>query len=434
MKKTLIVTNLLLLCFFAFGNETLTLDKAIEKALNNNIQLSSLRENLKASKENVNFFKKQKFGDLYFNAGMTSMSDDSLIRPMTKQLLMSGVENMPFDDNYTFWNLTYSVPMYLGGKLKESEKIAKKNKEVVRSSIAKINWELKYNTTKLFLSIVSVKKQIKAYNNYITFLESLKNHTVEGVKQGKYPEVNVLKINYQIEQAKSHVTALKQAEENLVNSLLVLLGENKNIYTFEYTKKIDATIKNYDINKLIQIALTNRNDIKTAKLNAEIKKSQIKISTSDRKPKVFIKADLTTVNAGNIDFNDSFWSLSANVSIPVFDMGKRKNKVRVAKHLYKSSLKEVENKELEVKKEVKNAYFNLLKTYQDIQTANAAYNLQQEVARIEQIKYDNERGDIDDLLLAKANLSLSETKVIKSQFDFLIAKENLNKTIEGEVK
>jgi outer membrane protein TolC len=434
MKKTVMVFNLLLLCLFTFGKETLTLNKAIEKALNNNIQLSSMKENLKAGKENLNFFKKQKFGDLYFNAGITSMSDNSLIRPMTKELLMSGVENMPFDDNYTYWNLTYSVPLYLGGKLKESEKIAKKNKEAVFSSIEQVKQEIKFNTTKLFLSIVSIEKQIKAYNNYISFLNSLKKHTVKGVETGKYPEINVLKINYQIEQANSTLTELKQADENLVNSLIVLLGENKNNYSFEYNEKFNATLNNYDISKLINTALTNRNDLKTAKLSAEIKKSQIKINSSDRKPKIFVKADLTTVNAGNIDFNDSFWSVSANISIPVFDMGKRKSKIKVAKHLYKSSLKVVDNKKLEIEKEVKNAYFGLKKAYQDIQTANAAYELQQEVARIEEIKYEGGRGDIDDLLLARANLSLSKTKVIKSQFDFLIANENLKKTIEGDVK
>jgi outer membrane protein TolC len=341
---------------------------------------------------------------------------------------------MPFDDNYTYWNLTYSVPLYLGGKLKESEKIAKKNKEAVFSSIEQVKQEIKFNTTKLFLSIVSIEKQIKAYNNYISFLNSLKKHTVKGVETGKYPEINVLKINYQIEQANSTLTELKQADENLVNSLIVLLGENKNNYSFEYNEKFNATLNNYDISKLINTALTNRNDLKTAKLSAEIKKSQIKINSSDRKPKIFVKADLTTVNAGNIDFNDSFWSVSANISIPVFDMGKRKSKIKVAKHLYKSSLKVVDNKKLEIEKEVKNAYFGLKKAYQDIQTANAAYELQQEVARIEEIKYEGGIGDIDDLLLARANLSLSKTKVIKSQFDFLIANENLKKTIEGDVK
>jgi len=434
--KYFYLTAFLLFSFtFSFSNETLTLSKAIEKTLNNNPQLSSLIENLKAGKENINYFKKQKFGDLYLNAGITSMSDDSLIRPMTKDLLISGVENMPFDDNYSYWNISYSIPIYTGGKLSESEKIANKNKEAIYSTVEKLKWQLKFSTTKIFLTIISVTKQIKAYNDYISFLNSLREHTVEGFKLGKYPELNVLKINYEVEKAKSVLASLNQNSKNLKSSLYVLFGEkHNNNYNFEHLETVDTEFENLNMKKLVEIALSKRSDLKIAKLNSEIKKSQIKINSADWKPKVFLKADLTTVNAGNIDFNDSFWSVSANVSFPLFDMGKRRSKVKVAKHQYNSSLKTVDNKILEITKEVEDAYYNVLKTYQDIKTAYSAYKLQKEVSRIEKLKYENERGDIDDLLLSKVNLYLSETKYIKSKFDYLIANENLKKTVEGEIK
>jgi len=50
------------------------------------------------------------------------------------------------------------------------------------------------------------------------------------------------------------------------------------------------------------------------------------------------------------------------------------------------------------------------------------------------LKYDNGRGNIDDLLQAKAKQKLSEARLVKSRYDLLVALKNLRKTIEGDIK
>ncbi|NOY24053.1 MAG: TolC family protein [Acidobacteria bacterium] len=136
----------------------------------------------------------------------------------------------------------------------------------------------------------------------------------------------------------------------------------------------------------------------------------------------------------NIDYNDQFWSATVNVSIPVFDMGRRRREVRKALHGMKSAAKQVDEARLQVQSGVIDAVAGINRTSRDVDAAKASLSFAKEVARLEQLKYDNGRGDIDDLLRAKSREKLAETGLIQARTDYFVAVENLRKTVEGDIK
>lgn len=115
-------------------------------------------------------------------------------------------------------------------------------------------------------------------------------------------------------------------------------------------------------------------------------------------------------------------------------MGRRLQKIKQAEKEKESAITLVKSKKLDIRKKVIDVYSKVKKEYQNYKTALSALTLQKEVARIEQLKYDNGRGDIDDLLFAKARKELAYANVVKAKYNFFIAVDELKKSIEGELK
>ena len=432
------VRKLMLILFFVpcllFGKD-LTLKQAIDIAMKNNPQIKALEENYKASSYGESAAKTLKYGELDLNAGFKKLSDDGLIRPMSKDLILSGLGNMPFDNEYWYWNLDYKLPIYSGGKIKTTEKIAQERKNSVFYKLKAYKWELRYQVTKVYLSILSVDKRLDSLEKYLESLKSLKSHIDEGVRLGKFAEVDEYKVNFQIELAKSNIETLKQLRSSLLNSLANLLGE-KDLSNYKLESDVDSTpaIPDLTLSSLVEKAYSNRGDLLNAKSFVKIKKLSVNLAKADWKPKVSLNATLMAVNGNNIDYSDKFWTVTANVSLPLFDMGRRYKKIKQTRREEKSALNFFEGVKLNVKKEVSDAYTKLQKEFQNYKTAVASLKFQKEVERIERLKYKNGKGDIDDLLFAEARKQMAEASVIKAKYNFFIAKEELKKSIEGELK
>ncbi|RLE18006.1 MAG: hypothetical protein DRJ14_04975 [Acidobacteria bacterium] len=419
------------------GAQSLTLNEAIQKAYENNPSIQALDESVQSQKENELAVNRIKFGEVLLNGGVSKSSDANLIRPMTKELISAGFAAMPFDDELTYWNLDYRVPLFSSGQLKASERIAKSNRTAQSYRLNSLKWGIRYNVTSTYTNLLAVERELTAWQAYLDALSSLENHIEIGVKNGKYAQLDELKVRYEVETARLQIAGLNQRKKALAASFASLIGENP-----DKVAGIRLSDVNLDkvpdkipgISELTEIAVQRRSDLKQVKELKNITQQKLKIARSARLPKVSLDARLNAVQGGNIDYNDRFWSATVNVSIPVFDMGRRRREVRKAMHGMKAASHQVDAAKLQIQSEVIDAVAGVNRASQDVNTAKASLSFANEVAKLEQLKYDNGRGDIDDLLRAKSREKLAETGLIQARTDYFVAVENLRKTIEGDIK
>ena len=70
----------------------------------------------------------------------------------------------------------------------------------------------------------------------------------------------------------------------------------------------------------------------------------------------------------------------------------------------------------------------------NIATQQTTLELATEVSRLEQLRYDTGRGDIDNLLKSKSGQSMAEASLAEARHNLLIALNSLQLTIEGECR
>ncbi|NOY24052.1 MAG: TolC family protein [Acidobacteria bacterium] len=286
-------------------SQTLTLNEAIQQAYGNNPSVRALRESVQSQKENAAAVKRLKFGELMLNGGVSKSSDAILIRPMTKDLISAGFTTMPFDDELTYWNLDYRVPLFTSGQLKASEQIAKSGRVAGSYSLNGLKWSIRYRVTSVYTNLLAVNRELIAWQEYLNALNSLNKHIKIGMENGKYAQLDQLKVRYEVETARLKIAGLNQREKALAASLASLIGVNPDKapgFQLAEVNLAEVPEKIPGISELTESAVKNRSDLKRMKELENISRQRLRIAKAARLPKVTLDAKLNSVNGGNIKY------------------------------------------------------------------------------------------------------------------------------------
>lgn len=436
MKKALILFFLFLLMAVGAYAQPLTLDEAIRRAVNQNPGIRALRETAGSEQSNVGVQQSRRYGELLLNGGLLHNSDEVLVRPMTKELLQEGFLGLPFDDTSAFWSLEYRLPLYTGGALKESTRAAQLGMQARKSELAAAITSVTYQVAEAYIGLLSVQDQMQAWKTYRKALRSLNEHIHFGLQNGKYARVDLLKVEYEIKGVDLKLENLKRQQITGTAALMALMGQSQGFAEYYELRKVpfeERVVKLPETGILVKEALDNRHDLKSACQQVSAQEIKVKIARADRFPQINLDARLSGADGLNIGYDDQYWSVSANLSVPLLDFGRRRHAIRRALHEASAAQLRVQELELRVRREVRSAIADVRLAEKTVANNRAALDLAAEVSRIEQLKYDNGRGDIDDLLRARAQHKLSEAELVKARYDLLVVLKNLRKTIEGEI-
>ncbi len=438
MKKTALILLFLLIVPSLSMGETISLDEAIKRAIDKNPAILALKAQVDSGKSAMLAEKARRYGEIILNGSITHTSDEVLVRPMTHDIMSGGFANMPFDDLNTMWSIGYRLPVYTGGALKSAYRAAALGMNARESELARTISIISYQVAEAYMGILGANEQITAWKTYIKTLKSLEKHIKLNVRQGKSAPVDILKVEYEIKGACLTIENLKRQKTILYAGLYALTGEPENGKSYELElvpfESFNIKLNLPQIEKLEKAALKNRHDLKAMRHFAGVQDMKVKGAKAGRLPQITLDTRVSGARGLNLGYDDQYWSVSASFSIPIFDFGKRRHNIEKNLHDAAAAKQRAKELELMIKKEVRSAVSNVRLAQKEIETHKSALALAKEVSRIEQLKYDNGRGNIDDLLQAKARQKLSEARLVKSRYDLLVALKNLRKTIEGDIK
>ncbi len=434
------IVGLLLLSMLVPGGlchgETLSLAEAVQRAIHNNPGIQALQERSASEQNSVGARKLTRYGEVLLNGGISHNGDEVLVRPMTRELLSKGFLGLPFDDTYAYWSLQYRLPVYTGGALTQGISSARSGRDARENELAYAVTRVTYQVAEAYLGVLSVQEQVRAWEDYRDALCSLQGHIRLGVERGKFAEVDLLKVAFEIKDVDLKLEGLEREHVTGLADLEALLGEAEGPLKAYELEPVETTGINAPLPEtaiLVKTALQNRHDLRAVRRDAEAQARKVKVVRADRFPRVDLNARLNGADGLNIDYNDQYWSVSANVSVPLLDFGRRRNEVQRALHAASAAQRRVTELDAEVRRQVFSAVASFRMVEQAVQTRAAALSLAREVKRIEKLKYDSGSGTIDDLLRAEARARLSEAELVKARYDLLLARKNLRKTIEGEL-
>ena len=224
---------------------------------------------------------------------------------------------------------------------------------------------------------------------------------------------------------------LETAKTNLLYYLGLDVLEN---YTFPDTVSIERvdilrnklTEQSDSLSVLVSSAMDNRFDYKSALLNLESANDNITITRSGHFPRLTNSIGFGS-NANSFDklFASKSYSVGLTLSIPIFSGFSVSNNVEIATVNAKNQQVVVSDLEREIKR-------NLQKTFLDLQAAEKSLSVSdknveaaQENFKIQQEKYSLGSSNLLDVLTATTNYTNARVAYINAQFAYIVLTEQL---------
>lgn len=435
MRLILSVAFLSIFTLNSFAQRTITLEEALKIALQRNTTLQRERNNLQGSHANV----KSAYGGLLPTLGANASWDWTRSEGKGGTIFSQGQEiRLPASQEDRSYSLNAGLDWTLFDGLANFATInqSKNNLEAAKFSFDRLKQDIIFGTTSRYYLVLGAEELLKVRQEDLAWNQ--KNLEVINARN-ELGAVTLADVYAQQVRVGNSEIALIQAQNDLEtqkSELMNFLGVDiLSDLTLVNPLKVDSTelqrsailLQEYkDIKSLVDRAMENRPDLRSANLLLESAYNGITISKSGYFPRITnsigYRTSATTIGALN---DTRSYSVGLGVSIPIFSGFQTETSVELSK--INARIREIQVTELE-----RTIKVDLKKTYLDFQTAQKQLEVSQKNVqaaeqnrRIEQEKYNIGAGTLVNLLLASSEYTLAQQNRISTEFQFLSLKSQL---------
>jgi outer membrane protein len=430
------ITLTLLLCIFATSqnaiaqtNNQITLEQAIEIALENNIQLQQAENLMGIQDANVRSAQADFLPNL--NVGISgSRSTGRQFNPEVaaiRETTQKGLSGQISSNVVVFDGLRniYTLRAAQNNRLTAEENIQRQRENVI------------FNTATSFLTVILDEELLSvAQENLETSRKQLELVKAQ-VEVGMRPmvelynqEATVADNEFQVVQSESRLSVAKL-------QLTRVLGIDP-LQDYEFvTPGIDdanLTMTNYSLPDLIEQAFANRSDVRSSELQINTAASNLRIARGAYLPTISLNASLSgnySDQIQQIGFYDQFTDLNRrtsvgfNVQIPIFNRYNTTRQVQLSRIEYKNALLDFESKKLEVYQEIRQAYNDYLISAKQLETTERALIAAEKAFETEQERFRIGSSTLIQLSLANTQYVTASSRRIQAVYQFVFQEKLL---------
>ncbi|MCL3779861.1 TolC family protein [Prolixibacteraceae bacterium JC049] len=416
----------------AQNKEKWSLEKCINHALENNIQIKQKVVNTKYGENQLQQSKSNRLPSLSANMGQSMNFGRSLQYDNTYQNINSSNSYVSVDANVT---------LYQGSQLKNT--IAQRDFEL-KASLEDLH-KAKNDITVLvgagFLEIMLAQELVRVAENQIKITEQQIDRTDQLVKAGSVEQGKLLELQAQYAQEELRIVeATNRLQIALLDLAQLLDVENVNAFDIEMPTlpELSASPQVHKADDIYSQAVQNRPEIRLAEYNLKSKEMELKVAKGSLYPTLGLGASYNNNynnkyknQNGTISFSDQLKnnerkSIGLRLSIPIFNKFQNKTRINNAQLQVADYQLQLENQKLKLRKDIETAYtkaFAALKRYIANQSAVASL---QEAFRYMQEKYDLGVVTTVEFNEAKNNLTKSQSDLLQAKYEFIFRSKILD--------
>lgn len=409
----------------------LGLQQAIEIGLKNNknIRISHLKQEMSDTKEKD--LKMEKLPDIEFHTSYNQVTNlfqyqDGVLGKPTKYDVINGM--------YDF-TLSASIPVYMGGKIKNTEKKAAIDTQISALRTHLDERQLKMEVITAFLQIHHLKEQQSLINDKMKE-DSVNIKQVKALKANGVVTVNeVLRTSLQLSNHKMSWTELDndiQIAEHKLKTILSLPEQQEMHVDTEDLISDKAAIPYID--ELTETALSRNESVEITHKNLSLKELDQKLTKANYLPKITAGGEYFLKYPNMMFFPPEPYAyrlgmIGLNLIYPIENLYKNKYKMQEARENIDLAKLQIEENEEKVKHNVYETYKKFEETDQKVKIAEEAINQAKENYRIVRTKYANKLSLITELIDADNTYLEAESNLISVKINRQLKYYQLQYTI-----
>ncbi|HEX2957813.1 MAG TPA: TolC family protein [Chitinispirillaceae bacterium] len=326
----------------------LTLQHAIELAMQNNGTIKSMEHQLKAA----DYGKKSAATGFLPKVSTSVTSRHQSGNDMISKLLGSSLDN-----SYSI-GFEIQQPIFTGFATLEALQSAKASYELQKVTCQKTEQTVSYAVTRIYWGLVNLRKSGNVANEAVKQLEELTANQKARMEQGMATEHDYLLTDASLEQARLNALTVERSLASTQRQFSVYLGlPVESIIILSDTLSEASNTVAFNSDSLLQEALQTRPDLKESNLQLALNEIGIKQVRSSYFPTLAAGFSFSESRPDQL-YKDQWgnnWYFYASLNFQIIDWGDRVFKVKKAQSQKLSLLALNEQKRSMVKKEVLDA-------------------------------------------------------------------------------
>lgn len=353
--------------------------------------------------------------------------------PMELSLDLPSFDNpLSFQGRDTKYGASVSLtqPVYAGGKIRESVKMAQSQTNLAQNQSQMIKADISYEADSRYWNAVARKEIANIMQSYQRSVKELVTVIDERVKAELISrndllmaEVKLNEVSYQLQQAQNNCEVARLSLNSFIGT------------GFDDLTPIDSTIPPIETVSVgaedLKDVPANRAETRIAQDKISIQESMLKIKDSQFRPQFYIGADGNYSSPG-YNFNsdlDPNYTIYAKLSVPLFEWGKKKREKKASGYrigMAKDNYSKVED---HINLEVSSAYYNYREAITQVSLTQNSLAKARENENMATDRYKEGLISIAEVLDAQLFHQTAQINYVQSRINAQLSLSGLNRAL-----
>lgn len=343
-------------------NEILTMRQCINIALLNNPEIKAAISDTDINKTRIGQAKAAYVPEINFSGGYNFNNTSSYV---------TFIDNTVNTFDIATFDLTQLI--YDFGKTSANIKIQKTNLESSREDLQSTINNTVYDVKKGYYDLLLALENLRVYEESVKMYSEQLKQAEAFYKVGEKPKVDVLTAKVNLSNANLEVIKAKNDVILAYAALNNAMGIPEKA-DYEISDELKCLDNDYGFNELIDIAIENRPDYKSALLKSKSAKLEIKLAKTEFAPRIeaFGGYNVAGYNVNHETNTDTGWRAGARLNLISLNIYRNKKKIDEAKASYDKEIHNAEILKNRIYLEIQQAFASFQESKKSVPVAKVA--------------------------------------------------------------
>jgi outer membrane protein len=419
--------------------QRITLQEAIDIALENNISLRQAENRMLVQNANVTSAQMDFLPNLNFGINGSRNTGRQFVQ-----------ETLSYDDLTTLSSgasISTGVTIFDGLRNINNLRAAQTTKLSAEENLQRAKENVIFNTASSYLSVLLNQELLSIAKENLEASQKQLEQVKAQVEVGMRPMVDLYNQEAVVANNEFQIVERENALNiSIIQVVRVLAIDPMQDYEF-VTPGIDEEnleVKNFSLTQLIEQAMLNRSDLRGTEAQIKVSEYNLRIARGAFLPTVSLSGSLSggysdqfrertpSGQVVDVSYFDQItdrnrrYSIGFNIQVPIFNRFNTRRTVQASQVDYKNAMLDLEAKKLEINQEVRQAYNDYLSASKQLDTTERALLAASKAYETEQERYRVGASTLIELTQANAEFVSASSNRVQSVYRFVFQEQLLN--------
>lgn len=412
IKRTLAGLMLLTATTPVMAQQTFSLKQCQEQALQNNIKIKTSNTDIRMAQESKAVARSRYIPTVSGTMTAFDASKDLLTIDMPTIPGLGSLGTMGMINDGQIAGVTAMMPLYAGGQIHNSNKLADLGVEIKKLQLSQNEGEVRYTVAQYYWQVVMLKAKLKTLDFVDAQLAEMHKNVQQAVDAGVSLQNDLLQVN--LKQNEISSSRLKLTDALLISRMILAQYMGMGLDSVDVDNFADYAMPSSPQSLYVApaSALGNTAEYRMLQKNVDAQKLQQKITLGKNLPTLSLGGGYNYMNL--TDKGRTFWLGFATVSIPISSWLGGTHEVRKQKIAVENAQLSLHDNSEMLQLQMVNKWNKVNESYRQVELALKSIEQSEENLRLQNNQYQAGVRTMSDLLEAETIFQRSRDQFVDS--------------------